>query len=106
MTTFKLSITSPYGKAFDGSCEMLVVPGREGELGIMAGHAPMIAMLRRGATKVTVGGQPKFFVTGDGVCEVSRDEVNVLVDTAIKTADLAEAKTELAKHVEAIGEKK
>ena len=105
MAAFKLYIVSPHGKAFEGDCESLVTTGREGDFGVLAHHAPMIAMLKRGITKITLAGESSWFVTGEGVCEVTKDDVNVLVDTAIKTASQDEAKTELAKHLAAVGEK-
>ena len=57
MATFKLSIVSPQGRAFEGDCESLYAPGHDGDFGVLAGHAPMIAMMRRGISKVTVAGQ-------------------------------------------------
>jgi F-type H+-transporting ATPase subunit epsilon len=105
MAAFKLTLVSPHGKAFEGDCESLVSPGYSGEFGVLAGHAPMIAMLKRGITKITAGSETSFYVTGEGVCEVSKDGVNVLVDTATKTASLDEAKKELANHLAIVGAK-
>lgn len=104
--SFKLSILSPHGKAFEGDCESLSAPGREGDFGVLTGHAPMLAMLRRGIAKVVAGGQTHFFVVGEGVCEVAKDGVNLLVDTANKAGSLDEAKAGLAQHLEATGAKK
>ena len=105
MAAYKLSIVSPHGKAFDGDCESLVTTGREGDFGVLAHHAPMIAMLKPGITKITNAGQTNYFVTGEGVCEVAQDGVNLLVDTATKTAGHDEAKTELAKYLVTTGAK-
>ncbi len=105
MPAFKISIVSPHGKAFEGECESFYAPGVEGDFGVLAGHAPMLAMLRRGISKLTSGNETKYFVTGEGFCEVTREAVNVLVDTAQKVANLDEAKGELARHLATTGAK-
>lgn len=102
---FKLSILSPHGKAFEGECDSLTAPGLEGDFGVLTGHAPMLAMLRRGIAKISASGSTTYFVVGEGVCEVSRDGVNVLVDTADKAASLDEAKAGLAQHLVTTGAK-
>lgn len=106
MASFKLTIVSPHGKAFDGDCESLVAPGREGDFGVLAGHASMIAMLRRGIAKVATGGQPDFYVVlGEGYCEVGTGGVTILADAAHKVASLDEARAELKEHLAATGAK-
>lgn len=105
MAAFKLSILSPQGKAFEGDCDSLVAPGYSGEFGVLAGHAPMIAMLKRGIARIIVAGETSWYVTGEGVCEVSKDAVSVLVDTATKTESLDAAKKELAAHLTTVGHK-
>ena len=105
MAAFKLTLVSPHGKAFEGDCESLVSPGYGGDFGVLAGHAPMIAMLKRGITKLTAGSETTFFVTGEGVCEVTKESVNVLVDTALKAANLDDAKKALANHLAIVGAK-
>ena len=104
--TYKLSIVGPNGRAFEGQCESLSAPGAEGEFGVLAGHAPMIALLRRGITRVAHDGQTSYVVTGEGVCEVAWDHVNMLADAAIKCASLDAAKAELVSHLDAVAGKK
>lgn len=82
MPTFKLSILSPSGKAFDGEADSVTVPGREGNLGVLYQHAPMIAALRPGISTAKTDGQVAVFYTGEGVIEVSHGEVILLVDEA------------------------
>lgn len=105
MAVYKLSVVSPQGKAFEGEAEALHACGREGEFGVLAGHAPMIAMLKPGISKVTAGGQATYLVTGEGYCEITRAGVSVLVDTATKVASLDEAKTELADYIKTVSDK-
>lgn len=104
--TYKLTIVGPNGRAFEGQCESLTTPGIEGDFGVLAGHAPMISLMRRGITRIAHDGQTTYLVTGEGVCEVAWDHVNLLVDTATKCAGLDAAKAELASHLEAVAGKK
>ena len=52
---FPVSVVTPEGPAFEGEAEMLIVPGAAGEIGLLARHAPLIAMLKAGSTRVHVG---------------------------------------------------
>ena len=101
MASFNLSIISPRGKVFGGPAENLIACGSEGELGVLAGHAPMIALLCRGIGRVDAEGTQQLYVFGEGVLEVSRDEVVMLVDTAEKAANLEAAKVMMKDHLAA-----
>jgi len=50
--TFSVSLVTPEGAAFEGEIEMLVVPGADGEIGVLARHAPLVALLKAGSTRV------------------------------------------------------
>ena len=80
--SYKFSLVSPRGKAVEGDVESVVLPGADGDLGVLAGHAPLICALRRGIAQVTRAGRTEFFVTGEGVLEVSLTGVHVLLRTA------------------------
>ena len=54
MATFDVSLVTPDGPVFEGEAEMLVVPGADGEIGVLARHAPLVAMLQAGSTRVHV----------------------------------------------------
>ena len=54
MATFDVSLVTPDGPVFEGEVEMLIVPGAAGEIGVLARHAPLIAMLKAGSTRVHV----------------------------------------------------
>ena len=49
---FPVSVVTPEGAAFEGDAEMLIVPGQSGEIGVLARHAPLVAMLKAGSTRV------------------------------------------------------
>ncbi len=103
---FSVSVVTPEGAAFDGEAEMLIVPGAAGEIGVLARHAPLVALLKAGSTRVHTGdGQIQEFATGPGFFQVLEDRAIALVDDAV-TADnidsaaaqrqLEEAQAELA----------
>jgi F-type H+-transporting ATPase subunit epsilon len=86
--TFDLSLVTPEGAAFEGEAEMLIVPGAAGEIGILARHAPLVAMLRAGEIRVKAGGGWQAFAAGPGYCKVQQDRALVLVDDAVRAEDI------------------
>jgi F-type H+-transporting ATPase subunit epsilon len=94
--TFDLSVVTPEGAAFEGEAQMVVVPGDAGEIGVLARHAPLVALLRAGETRVKADGQWQSFATGPGYFKVQRDRAIALVDDAVKAEDIdvAEARRE------------
>ena len=95
--TFDLSVVTPEGAAFEGEAEMLIVPGAAGEIGILARHAPLVAMLRAGEIRIKADGDWQAFAAGPGYCKVHQDRALVLVDDAVRAEDidLEEARREV-----------
>ena len=80
--TFNLSVISPERKVFEGPAKFLVVPAFDGELGVLPGHAPLMALLGQGTLKiVTETGTRRFDVSG-GFVQVKDDVVSVLSEEA------------------------
>jgi F-type H+-transporting ATPase subunit epsilon len=104
---FSVSVVTPAGAAFEGDAEMLIVPGAAGEIGVLARHAPLVAMLKAGSTRVHLGdGNVQEFATGPGFFQVLEDRAIALVDDAVEAdqidharaqAQLEAAQAELAK---------
>jgi F-type H+-transporting ATPase subunit epsilon len=106
---FSVSVVTPEGPAFEGEAEMIVVPGAAGEIGVLARHAPLVAMLNAGSTRVYLDTDPEdiqTFATGPGFFQVLEDRAIALVDDAVAAGDidkeraqrqLDEAKAELEK---------
>jgi F-type H+-transporting ATPase subunit epsilon len=94
--TFSLSVVTPEGAAFEGEAERLVVPGAAGEIGVLARHAPLVAMLGAGEIRIRTGGQWQAFAAGPGYFKVQRDRAIVLVDDAVRAEeiDVEEARRE------------
>ena len=95
---FEVSLVTPEGAAFEGECEMLIVPGAAGEIGILARHAPLVAMLKAGSTRVHVReGEVLEFATGSGFFKVEQDRALALVDDAVdaRQIDVERARLQL-----------
>src|SRR3954454_13525610 len=91
---FELSLVTPDGAAYEGDVEMIVVPGQIGEIGVLARHAPLIATLKAGATRIHPGGGGDVieFATGPGFFQVIHDRAIALVDDAVRAADVDDAR--------------
>jgi F-type H+-transporting ATPase subunit epsilon len=87
MATFHFELTSPERLVFSGEVEHVVVPGFEGEFGVLADHAPLISLLRPGILKV-LGPQEQQFVVRGGFAEVNPKGLTVLADFAASVADV------------------
>jgi F-type H+-transporting ATPase subunit epsilon len=94
LRTFEVSLVTPEGSAFDGEAEMLIVPGADGEIGVLARHAPLVAMLKAGSTRVHVrrGQDVREFVTGPGFFKVEQDRALALVDDAVNVDEIDAAR--------------
>ena len=65
---FSVSLVTPDGAAYEGDAEMIIVPGAAGEIGVLARHAPLIATLKAGSTRVHVSQNEVLeFATGPGL---------------------------------------
>jgi F-type H+-transporting ATPase subunit epsilon len=91
MTTFHFELVSPEKIAFAGEVDQVDVPGAEGDFGVLAGHAPLIALLRPGMLTVYAGGQTTRLVVLGGFAEVGPDGLTVLADVATSVADVDRA---------------
>jgi F-type H+-transporting ATPase subunit epsilon len=88
---FDLSLVTPEGPAFEGEAEMVVVPGAAGEIGVLARHAPLVATLKAGSTRVYDSiddEQVVEFATGPGFFKVELDRAIALVDDAVDAREI------------------
>jgi F-type H+-transporting ATPase subunit epsilon len=85
---FDLSLVTPDGAAYEGQVEMLIVPGQIGDIGVLARHAPLIATLRAGSTRIHPGDGADVieFATGSGFFQMLEDRAIALVDDAVDAA--------------------
>ena len=97
-----MALVTPDGPVFQGDAHMLIVPGAAGEIGVLARHAPLVATLKAGSTRVHVGANEVLeFATGPGFFKVELDRALALVDDAVNVRaiddDRAQAQLEAAR---------
>ena len=95
--TFSISLTTPDGAVFEDEAEMVIVPGAAGEIGVLARHAPLIALLQAGSTRVytnRAAEEVQEFATGPGFFTVEQDRALALVDTAVNVREIDRAVAE------------
>jgi F-type H+-transporting ATPase subunit epsilon len=91
MATFHFDLVSPEKLAFSGEVDQVDVPGIEGDFGVLAGHAPVVAVIRPGILTVTAGGTHQKIIVLGGLAEVSDKGLTVLADVATSIQDLDRA---------------
>jgi F-type H+-transporting ATPase subunit epsilon len=97
---FDVALVTPEGEAFRGEAELLIVPGAAGEIGVLARHAPLVATLKAGSTRIYLDRAAEDvleFATGPGFFKVELDSAIALVDDAVdvKEVDDARARAQL-----------
>jgi F-type H+-transporting ATPase subunit epsilon len=99
--TIHVDVVSAETLIFSGEAEFVALPGEAGELGIYPKHTPLITRIRPGAVRIKVVGrtEEEFVFVAGGILEVQPNAVTVLADTAIRGADLDEAKAAEAKRM-------
>ncbi len=92
---FDVSVVTPDGPVFQGEARMLIVPGAAGEIGVLARHAPLVATLKAGSTRVHLGGSEVLeFATGPGFFKVELDRALALVDDAVSVTAIDDARAQ------------
>jgi F-type H+-transporting ATPase subunit epsilon len=92
MATFHLDLVAPDRLTFSGDVDQVDVPGLEGDFGVLANHAPTVALLRPGILTVYAGGTQQQYVVLGGFVEVSTDgNLTVLADIALTAEDFDRA---------------
>lgn len=97
--TVHIDVVSAEENIFSGEAEFVVAPAGGGEVGIYPNHTPMITTIKPGALRIkqsTEAEETLIFVSG-GMLEVQPGMITVLADTAIRGADLDEAKANAVK---------
>lgn len=91
---FELTIVTPQGEAFRGSVERVVLPGSEGEFGVLASHERFLCPLKIGEVEITTSEGAVYAAIADGFAEVSGDEVAVLVESCDLAHEIDQAEAE------------
>ncbi len=91
MATFHFDLVSPEKLAFSGDVDQVDIPGLEGDFGVLAGHAPVVAAIRPGILTVITGGTKQKIIVLGGLAEVSDKGLTVLADVATSLEELDRA---------------
>jgi len=84
----RLVIVTPNGKKVDEEVDHVVVPGEEGELGILADHQPLLSLIRIGELRVIKGGTTRYFACNKGYVEVLDNLVTVMTETCEEATEI------------------
>ena len=88
MATFHFDLVSPEKLSFSGEVDQVDIPGVEGDFGVLAGHAPVVAAIRPGILTITTGGTHEKVIVLGGLAEMSEKGLTVLADVATSIVDL------------------
>jgi F-type H+-transporting ATPase subunit epsilon len=91
MATFHFDLVSPEKMAFSGEVDQVDIPGSEGDFGVLAGHAPVIAAIRPGILTVITGGSKQKIIVLGGLAEISAKGLTVLADVATSIDEIDRA---------------
>ncbi len=91
MATFQFDLVSPEKLAYSGEVDQVDIPGVEGDFGVLAGHAPVVAAIRPGILTIIAGGDRQKVIVLGGLAEMSEKGLTVLADVATSLEDLDRA---------------
>ena len=103
MANFHFDLVSPEKLLFSGEVEQVDIPGTEGDFGVLAGHAPLVSIIRPGILTVRANGSEQKIVVFGGFAEVSAKGLTVLADVAVAAEDVDQAM--LAAHIKQVEQK-
>ena len=97
MPSFQVSLVRPDSLVFYGEADQVDLPGAEGDMGVLAGHAPIVTMLRPGIVRIFANTSDEEFVVMGGVAEFSRSDLTILTEAAaaIRDFDVAGLKSQI-----------
>ena len=91
-----LEIVTPEKRSFEGDIDSVVIPGSEGEFGVLPHHIPLMTQIKPGELVVTANGKKEYLAVGEGFATVNNDRVNILTDMAIESQHIDEGAAEAA----------
>jgi F-type H+-transporting ATPase subunit epsilon len=93
----RCEIVSQDRTLFEGEVDSVILPGAEGEMGILPRHAPLLTTLKYGVVKVRSKGHEQLFAVAGGVAEIQPDIITVLANSAETVDEIDLARAEVAK---------
>lgn len=95
--SIRCEIVSQDRQVFSGDADMVIVPGSQGEMGILPNHAPLLSTLKFGILRVRYMGQEQIFTIAGGVIEIQPDLITVMADAAENVQEIDISRAEAAK---------
>jgi len=95
--TIRCEIVSQDRTVFQGNVDIVVLPGSEGEMGILPHHAPALTLLKYGVIKVRHGGQENLFSVAGGMAEIQPDIITILADAVENVEEIDVVRAQAAK---------
>ncbi|MCG3025909.1 ATP synthase F1 subunit epsilon [Helicobacter pylori] len=83
MALLKISVVVPEGEVYTGEVKSVVLPGVEGEFGVLYGHSNMITLLQAGVIEIETENQKEYIAINWGYAEVTKERVDILADGAV-----------------------
>jgi F-type H+-transporting ATPase subunit epsilon len=96
MAKLHLEIVTPDKLSFEGDVDSVVIPGSEGELGILPMHIPLMTQIKPGELAISRDGKREYLAVGEGFATVTQERVNILTDMAIEWQHIDEGAAEAA----------
>lgn len=93
----RCEIVSQDRMVFEGDADIVILPGTEGEMGVLPNHAPLLSTLKYGVVKVRHQGQEEVFTVAGGIVDVQPDRVVILTDAAENVEEINVARAEAAR---------
>jgi F-type H+-transporting ATPase subunit epsilon len=91
-----LEIVTPEARVYSDTIDSVVIPGREGEIGVLPGHIPVLTLVDHGELRVSKGGQTQLLAVSGGFAQISADKVSILAEGAIQEEKIDEHAAEAA----------
>jgi F-type H+-transporting ATPase subunit epsilon len=95
--SFHLTVVTPEGEAFDKQVESVVLPGTEGEFGVLTGHEPFMTGLQVGTMQISAGNETLYAAVGRGFAEIHENTVSVLVGSCEFANEIDRSRAEIAR---------
>ena len=92
----KLDIITPEARIFSDDVDSVLVPGSEGEMGVLPGHTPLVTTLLPGELRYSQSGKVTVMAVGEGLVEITNTTARILTDIAVEESAIDEAKVQEA----------
>lgn len=88
MDKIDLEITTPERRVLAETVDSVVLPARDGYMGVQPGHAPLLTAVNAGAIEYRIGGQQRYISVSAGFAEILQNKVSILADTAERAEEI------------------